>query len=101
MRFINLVLLNQLLCARYLRAQKEIRDYVELLEWTVMGWVPMAWEDYCAYRKAASSFSAHEALIIRATLAMPVLDSDEKRTWANMLSKREWEAFVGKINHIK
>ena len=48
MRFINLVLLNQLLCARYLRAQKEIRDYVELLEWTVMGWVPMAWEDYCA-----------------------------------------------------
>ena len=53
------------------------------------------------HRKEAISFSAHEALMIRAALVMPVLDPDEQPTWANMLSKREWEAFVGKINPIK
>ena len=53
------------------------------------------------HRKEAISFSAHEALMIRAALVMPVLDPDEQPTWANTLSKREWEAFVGKINHIK
>ena len=53
------------------------------------------------HRKEAISFSAHEAPMIRAALVMPVLAPDEQPTWANMLSKREWEAFVGKINRIK
>ena len=39
--------------------------------------------------------------MIRAALAMPVLDPDAKPTWADMLSKREWKAFVQKIEHIK
>ena len=82
-------------------AQKEIRDYAELLEWIVMGWVPMAWDAYRVYRKGAISFSAHEALMIRAALAMPVLDSDNKPTWASVLSMREWKAFIQKIEHIK
>ena len=82
-------------------AQKEIRDYAELLEWIVMGWVPMAWDAYRIYRKGAISFSAHEALMIRAALAMPVLDSDNKPTWASVLSMREWKAFIQKIEHIK
>ena len=82
-------------------AQKEIRDYVELLEWIVMGWVPMAWEAYRVYRKGAISFSAHEALMIRAALAMPVLDPDNKPTWASVLSMREWKAFIQKVEQIK
>ena len=82
-------------------AQKEIRDYAELLEWIVMGWVPMAWDAYRVYRKGAISFSAHEALMIRAALAMPSLDGDNKPTWADMLSMREWKAFIQKIEHIK
>ena len=82
-------------------AQKEIRDYAELLEWIVMGWVPMAWDAYRVYRKGAISFSAHEALMIRAALAMPVLSGENKPTWADMLSKREWKAFIQKIEHIK
>ena len=82
-------------------AQKEIRDYAELLEWIVMGWVPMAWEAYRVYRKGAISFSAHEALMIRGALAMPVLDPDDKPTWADMLSMREWKAFIQKVEQIK
>ena len=82
-------------------AQKEIRVYAELLEWIVMGWVPMAWDAYRVHRKGAISFSAHEALMIRAALAMSVLDPDNKPTWADMLSMREWKAFVEKIEHIK
>lgn len=82
-------------------AQREIRDYAELLEWIVMGWVPMAWEAYRVYRKGAISFSAHEALMIRAALAMPVLDPDNKPTWADMLSMREWKAFIQKVEQIK
>ena len=53
------------------------------------------------HRKEAISFSAHEALMIRAALAMPSLDGDNKPTWADMLSMREWKAFVQKIEHIK
>ena len=82
-------------------AQKEIRDYAELLEWIVMGWVPMAWDAYRVYRKGAISFSAHEALMIRAALAMPVLDPDNMPTWADMLSLREWKAFIQKVEKIK
>ena len=82
-------------------AQKEIRDYAELLEWIVMGWVPMAWDAYRVYRKGAISFSAHEALMIRAALAMPVLDPDNKPTWASVLSMREWKAFIQKVEQIK
>ena len=82
-------------------AQKEIRDYAELLEWIVMGWVPMAWDAYRVYRKGAISFSAHEALMIRAALAMSVLDPDNKPNWASVLSMREWKAFIQKIEQIK
>ena len=82
-------------------AQFEIRCYAELLEWIVMGWVPMAWEAYRVYRKGAISFSAHEALMIRGALAMPVLDPDDKPTWADMLSMREWKAFIQKVEQIK
>lgn len=38
--------------------------------------------------------------MIRAALAMPVLDPDEKRTWADMLSMCAWEAFIQKIEQI-
>lgn len=82
-------------------AQKEIRDYAELLEWIVMGWVPMAWDAYRVYRKGAISFSAHEALMIRTALTMPVLYPDEKPTWASVLSMREWKAFIQKVEKIK
>ena len=47
-------------------AQKEIRDYAELLEWIVAKWVPYAFDAYRVYRKGAITFSAHEALMIRA-----------------------------------
>ena len=67
----------------------------------VMGWVPMAWEAYRIYRKEAISFSAHEALMIRAALAMPVLDPDNKPTWASVLSMREWKAFIQKVEQNK
>ena len=66
-----------------------------------MGWVPMAWDAYRVYRKGAISFSAHEALMIRAALAMPVLDPDNKPTWASVLSMREWKAFIQKVEQIK
>lgn len=39
--------------------------------------------------------------MIRAALAMPVLSPGNKPTWADMLSMREWEAFIQKIEHIK
>ena len=81
-------------------AQKEIRDYAELLEWIVAKWVPYAFDAYRVYRKGAITFSAHEALMIRAALAMPSLSGDEKPVWADQLSVREWKAFVVKIGQI-
>ena len=39
--------------------------------------------------------------MIRTALAMPSLDGDTKPTWADMLSMREWKAFIQKIEHIK
>ena len=81
-------------------AQKEIRVYGEMLEWIIMGWVPMAWNAFKTYRKDAITFSAHEALLIRAALAMPKLDPETKPTWANALSKREWKAFLVKLKQI-
>ena len=81
-------------------AQKEIREYAELLEWIVGKWVPYAFDAYRVYRKGAITFSAHEALIIRAALAMPPLSGDEKPVWADQLSMREWKAFVVKIGQI-
>ena len=80
--------------------QKEIRLYAELLEWIVKGWVPYAFDASSVYRKGAVSFSAHEALMIRAALAMPSLSGDEKPMWADQLSMREWKAFVVKIGRI-
>ena len=81
-------------------AQKEIRVYAELLEWIVGKWVPYAFDAYRVYRKGAITFSAHEALMIRAALAMPSLSGDEKPVWADQLSMREWKAFVVKIGQI-
>ena len=81
-------------------AQKEIRLYAELLEWIVKGWVPYAFDAYRVYRKGAVSFSAHEALMIRAAIAHPDLSPDEKPVWADQLSMREWKAFVVKIGRI-
>lgn len=81
-------------------AQKEIQEYAELLEWIVGKWVPYAFDAYRVYRKGAITFSAHEALMIRAALAMPSLSGDEKPVWADQLSVREWKAFVVKIGQI-
>lgn len=82
-------------------AQKEIRVYAELLEWIVKQWVPLAFDAYQVYRKGAVSFSAHEALMIRAALSYPdKLDPDFKPTWADQLSMREWKAFIAKIDRI-
>ena len=81
-------------------AQKEIRVYAELLEWIVGKWVPYAFDAYRVYRKGAITFSAHEALMIRAALAMPSLSGEEKPVWADQLSMREWKAFVVKIAQI-
>ena len=81
-------------------AQKEIRVYAELLEWIVGKWVPYAFDAYRVYRKGAITFSAHEALMIRAALAMPSLSGDKKPVWADQLSMREWKAFVVKIGQI-
>lgn len=81
-------------------AQKEVREYAELLEWIVMGWVPMAWNAFKTYRKDAVSFSGVEAPMIRAALAMPKLDPETKPVWAEGLSKREWKAFLVKLKQI-
>ena len=81
-------------------AQKEIREYAELLEWIVGKWVPYAFDAYRVYRKGAITFSAHEALMIRAALAIPSLSGDEKPVWADQLSMREWKAFTVKIAQI-
>ena len=72
----------------------------ELLEWIVGKWVPYAFDAYRVYRKGAITFSAHEALMIRAALAMPSLSEDEKPVWADKLSMREWKAFTVKIAQI-
>jgi len=82
-------------------AQFEIREYAELMEWIVSGWLPMSWEAYRVYKKSSVVFSAHEVLLVRAALAMPNgVSPDHKPKWADMLSKREWIAFTAKIAQI-
>ena len=82
-------------------AQFEIREYAELMEWIVSGWLPMSWEAYRVYKKSSVVFSANEVLLVRAALAMPNgVSPDHKPKWADMLSKREWIAFTAKIAQI-
>lgn len=82
-------------------AQKEIRDYAQLIEWIVMGWVPLTWYSYYIHKKQTISFSAHEVLIIQHALSMPSLDENDKPCWAESFSMREWKEFVKKIKRIR
>ena len=93
-------LLNFLFNRTDLHAQKEIRVYADFLEQIVAQWVPYTFNAYENYRKNAITFSAYESEIIKWAIIQKNLNPEEKPTFADKLSKREWEAFVKKINQI-
>jgi thymidylate synthase (FAD) len=96
-------LLHFLMLRNDSHAQKEIRDYAEIIQTLISDWVPMTVAAFINYRQNAISFSGVEqALISRALVAHTegYLHRDEPAAWAEALSKREWDSFVTKIRKI-
>lgn len=77
-------------------AQKEIREYANVIAEIVAKWVPQTWRAFEDYRLNAMTFSAVEVKLIRQALAVG--------SWLEMgtdgLSKREVSEFLVKLDKI-
>jgi len=87
------------------KAQKEIRDFAEVIATVVQGWVPMTWKAFRDYRLDALTFSGPElramARILQLRATNRVVSQDAQlREMCEGMGRRETDEFMDKLHRV-